>query len=317
MRYKSFGQTGLKISALGVGTWAMGGRGWGGGDRVESISALRAMVDLGVNHVDTAPAYGRGLAEEIVGEAIKGIRGDLIVTTKCGMNIDKPGMAVKTAAWDEILRGCEGSLTRMKLDYIDILLLHWPDVNTPLQETMEAMDCLKKQGKIRFIGVSNLSVEQMEEASKYADVAVTQLPFSMVDRSAGAIIQWAHGSGMATMTYGSLGAGILTGNIREYKEFGEGDVRGGFYGFFREPRFSKIMTLLKGMDKIAENRGVTAAQVALNWAVQTEYVDTALVGVTKAKHAKENCQAMEWELTDEEMLFLNEEIKNSLGSKGL
>lgn len=313
MRYKSFGKTGLKVSAIGVGTWGMGGRGWGGSDRAASISAIHAMLDLGVNLIDTAPAYGRGLAEEIIGEAIEGIRGELTITTKCGMNIDKPGMAVKTATWDEVIKGCEGSLKRMKLDYVDILLLHWPDVNTPLQETMEAMGHLKKQGKVRFVGVSNLPVDQTEEAAKYADVTVTQLPFSMVDRSAEANIKWASGSGIATMTYGSLGAGILAGGIRQYTEFGEGDVRGGFYSFFREPKFSKVMTLLESMDVIAENRGVPVAEVAVNWAVQKEYVDTALIGVRTVEHAKDNGHAMGWELTGDEIMFLDEKIKKLLG----
>jgi len=313
MRYKSFGKTDLKVSAIGAGTWGMGGRGWGASDKAGSISAIHAMLDLGVNHIDTAPAYGRGFAEEIIGEAINGIRGELIVTTKCGMNIDKPGMAVKAATRDEIINGCEGSLKRMKLDYIDILLLHWPDVNTPLQETMEAMNHLKKQGKIRFIGVSNLSMDQMEEASKYADVTVTQLPFSMVDRSAEEKIKRAHDSGIATMTYGSLGAGILSGNIRKYTEFGEGDVRGGFYNFFREPKFSKVMTLLESMDTIAENRDVPVAEVAVNWAVQKEYVHTALIGVRTVEHAKDNCHAMDWLLTDDEIMFLDEKTKILLG----
>ena len=110
MRYKDFGTTGLKVSAIGVGTWGVGGRGWGGSDREGSIQALRAMFDAGVNLVDTAPAYNRGLAEEITGEAIQGLRDKVIITTKCGMNIDKPGWAVKTATWDEVIRGCEGCL---------------------------------------------------------------------------------------------------------------------------------------------------------------------------------------------------------------
>ena len=214
MRYKDFGTTGLKVSAIGVGTWGVGGRGWGGSDREGSIQALRAMFDAGVNLVDTAPAYNRGLAEEITGEAIQGLRDKVIITTKCGMNIDKPGWAVKTATWDEVIRGCEGSLMRMGLDYVDVMLLHWPDEKTPLQESIEAMAHLKKQGKVRFIGVSNLDAEKMEEVRKYADVDVTQLPLSMVDRSADSSLRWAGAHGMATMTYGSLGAGILSGAIR-------------------------------------------------------------------------------------------------------
>lgn len=310
MRYKTFGKTGLQISAIGAGTWGMGGNGWDTREKADLIASLRAMMEQGVNHIDTAPAYGRGMAEEIAGEAIQGLREKPITTTKCGMNIDKPGFAVKTATRDEVIQGCEGSLRRLKLDCIDILLLHWPDDNTPLQETMEAMQHLKDQGKVRFIGVSNLSAEKMEEASQYAEVDVTQLPYSMVDRSAEADIEWAYRHGIATMTYGSMGAGILAGGTRKYTEYAKGDVRGGFYSkFYREPMFSKVMTLLEGMDKVAESHGVPVAQVAVNWATQKACVDTALIGARTVAHAKDTCSAMAWELTAEEMNFLDAETK--------
>lgn len=313
MRYKAFGNTGLQVSAIGAGSWGMGGKGWGGVDRSSSISAIHAMVDQGVNLIDTAPGYGRGMSEEIVGEAVAGMRDKLILTTKCGMNIDKPGFAVKKANWDEILRGVDGSLKRMGLDYIDVLLLHWPDENTPLRETMEAMDHLKKAGKVRFIGVSNLSVEQMKESQSYVDVAVTQLPYSMVDRFAQAKLQWTSEKGIANMTYGSLGAGILSGKIREYKDYGEEDMRGRFYPFFREPQFSKVMLLVKALDVIAQDHGVPVAQVALNWSVQKPFVDTALVGVRTVEHAEENCRAMDWELSDNEIATIDTKINELLG----
>ena len=313
MRYKAFGNTGLQVSAIGAGSWGMGGKGWGGVDRSSSISAIHAMVDQGVNLIDTAPGYGRGMSEEIVGEAVAGMRDKLILTTKCGMNIDKPGFAVKKANWDEILRGVDGSLKRMGLDYIDVLLLHWPDENTPLRETMEAMDHLKKAGKVQFIGVSNLSVEQMKESQSYVDVAVTQLPYSMVDRFAQAKLQWTSEKGIANMTYGSLGAGILSGKIREYTDYGEEDMRGRFYPFFREPQFSKVMLLVKALDVIAQDHGVPVAQVALNWSVQKPFVDTALVGVRTVEHAEENCRAMDWELSDNEIATIDTKINELLG----
>lgn len=313
MRYKEFGTTGLSVSAVGAGTWGIGGRGWGSSDKDASIRALRAMFEEGVNLVDTAPAYNRGRAEEITGEAVKGIRDKIIITTKCGMNIDKPGWAVKTATKEEIIRGCEGSLQRMGLEYVDVLLLHWPDENTPLQESIEAMARLKEQGKVRFVGVSNLAADKMEEARSYADVVVTQLPLSMVDRSQDASLQWAHRNGMGTMTYGSLGGGILTGAIRQQVKYDEDDVRGRFYSFFREPDFSKVMELLKSMDKLAEDRGVPVSQVATNWVVQKEYVHTALIGVRSVEHAKDNCAAMSWKLTEAEMAYLDREIKYILG----
>lgn len=313
MRYKALGNTGLQVSVIGAGSWGMGGKGWGGVDRKSAISAIHAMAERGVNLIDTAPGYGRGLSEEIVGEAVAGMRDKLIITTKCGMNIDKPGFAVKKANWDEIVRGVEGSLTRMRLDCIDVLLLHWPDENTPLRETMEAMGHLKTAGKVRFIGVSNLSIEQMDEARGYVDIAVTQLPYSMVDRSAEAKLQWTSGKGIGNMTYGSLGAGILSGKIRQYKEYGEDDMRGRFYPFFREPQFSKVMTLVGELDALAREHGVPVSQVTLNWSVQKPFVDTALVGVRTVEHAEENCRAMDWKLSDAEMALIDSKINDLLG----
>lgn len=312
MRYREFGTTGLRVSSIGVGTWGAGGRGWGGSDRDACVKALRAMFDEGVNLIDTAPAYNRGRAEEITGEAVRGIRDQVIITTKCGMNIDKPGWAVKTATREEVIRGCEGSLRRMGLDYVDVLLLHWPDEKTPLRESVEAMAELKKQGKVRFIGVSNLDAKTMEEVRGYADVAVTQLPLSMVDRKADEWLKWANQNGMATMTYGSLGGGILTGAIRKLVTFDEDDVRGRFYPFFREPEFSKVMELVGSMDKIAARRGVPVSQIATNWVVQKNYVDTALIGVRTVEHAKDNGAAMRWELDDAEIAFLDAEIDRLL-----
>lgn len=312
MRYREFGTTGLRVSSIGVGTWGAGGRGWGGSDRGACVKALRAMFDEGVNLIDTAPAYNRGRAEEITGEAVKGIRDQVIITTKCGMNIDKPGWAVKTATREEVIRGCEGSLRRMGLDYVDVLLLHWPDEKTPLRESVEAMAELKKQGKVRFIGVSNLDAKTMEEVRGYADVAVTQLPLSMVDRKADEWLKWANQNGMATMTYGSLGGGILTGAVRKLVTFDEDDVRGRFYPFFREPDFSKVMELVKSMDRIAARRGVPVSQIATNWVVQKNYVDTALIGVRTVEHAKDNGAAMRWELDDAEIAFLDAEIDRLL-----
>lgn len=304
MKYKAFGKTGLQVSVIGAGSWGMGGFGWGGVDRGQSISAIQAMIDMGVNLIDTAPGYGRGLAEEIVGEAIAQKRNHLIISTKCGMNIDKPGFAVKKGNWDEIIRGVEGSLTRMRLDCIDILLLHWPDENTPLQETMEAMEHMKKAGKVRFLGVSNLSIEQMKEAMGYVDVMVTQLPYSMVDRSAEAKLEWAHANGLGTMSYGSLGAGILSGRIREYKDYGENDMRGRFYPFFREPQFSKVMRLIQELDVLSQKYQVPMSQIALNWATQNSFVDTALVGVRTLAHARENCEATKWQLDENDITYI-------------
>ena len=315
MRYKNLGSTGVKISEVAVGTWGIGGRGWGGADKNQSISAMRTMVDLGVNLIDTAPFYGLGSAEEVIGEAFQKNRDKVIISTKCGIKIDNPdGKTKKMATRAEVFAGCEASLKRLNMDYIDVFFVHWPDVNTPIEETMTAMNDLKKAGKIRFIGLSNFSIAEMEAAMKFAHIDSIQPPFSMVDQSAKEIMIWSHKNNIGSMTYASLGAGILTGKIRTLTTFGEGDVRNGFYKFFKEPGFSKVMELMKTVDKIAKDRGVPQSQVAINWVAQKEYVMTALVGVRTDEHAKENCAASGWALTKDEMNILDGEVTRLFGT---
>lgn len=310
MRYKQFGKSGLKVSEISLGTWGAGGSGWGGSDRAACISAIHTMIDLGANLIDTAPIYGLGYAEEVVGEAVKGKRQDLIISTKCGLRIDaKPGEEMKVATRPEVIKGCEDSLRRLGTDYIDLLFVHWPDKNTPVEETMNAMNTLKEQGKIRYIGLSNFSISQTGEALKYSAVDIIQPPYSMVDQSARDSMLWCYKHNISSMTYASLGAGILGGKIRALTDFGKGDVRGGFYDYFREPKFSRVMELLKAMDKIAAKRNVPLSQIAINWVVQKDYVLTALVGVRTGDHAKENCGAADWRLEADEMALLDAEVK--------
>ena len=308
MRFRNLGNTGIKISQIAVGTWGVGGQGWGGSDRDQCVKAMRAMYDEGVNLIDTAPVYGMGLAEEIVGEAFKDVRDQVIIATKCGLKIGGGGGPKRISDREEVFGGCEASLKRLGMDYIDVLFIHWPDPNTPLKDTMEAMNDLKKEGKIRHIGLSNHSIKMIEEAKKYADIACIQPPFSMVDQSAKEIMLWAAKNNILSMTYGSLGAGILSGKIREVTSFGERDVRGSFYPFFKEPGFSKVMELMKAIDKISADRKVPQSQVAINWVAQKDYVLTALVGVRTEAHAKENCAAMDWSLSPEEMSVLDSEV---------
>jgi aryl-alcohol dehydrogenase-like predicted oxidoreductase len=315
MRYKELGGTGLKVSEVAIGTWGAGGSGWGGSDKAACISAMRTMLDLGANLIDTAPIYGLGYAEEVVAEVIAGRRQDILISTKCGLRIDaKPGEEMKVATKEEVFKGCEDSLRRLKTDYIDIFFVHWPDKKgTPIEETMTALKALKDQGKIRHIGLSNFSIPEMEEAGKYATIEVIQPPYSMVDQSAKEVILWSHKNKISSMTYASLGAGILGGKIRTLTDFGKEDVRGGFYDYFREPKFSKVMELLKSMDGIAAKRGVPLSQIAINWTIQKEYVLTALVGVRTDSHAKENCGAAEWRLSAEELALLDVEVSRLFG----
>lgn len=315
MRYKHFKNAGVDISALTVGTWGIAGANsagvsWGDVDTKESIAAVRRMVENGVNMVDTAPIYGEGHSEEVVGQALKGIRDQVFLTTKFGSYINHfTGTSVRDCKYNTVEREIDESLKRLQTDYIDFYVMHWPDVNTPIEETMAAVNMLKEKGKIRFIGMSNSPKELIMEAQKYAKIDVIQPPFSMVNQTERELMEWAETQGIGTMTYGSLGAGILTGAIRECPEYDPKDMRLVFYPFFKEPTFSKIMELLKTLDAIAEEHGKPVAQVSINWSTQKSFVSTALTGVNTPAQADENCSAFDWKLTEEEIARIDSEIK--------
>jgi len=315
MRYKYFKNAGADISAITVGTWGIGGANsaglsWGPINDEESIEAIHTMIDNGVNIIDTAPVYGEGHSEKVVGKALKGIRNKVFVSTKFGTYISHYNFkSVRDSRYDTVIKECDNSLKNLQTDYIDFYIMHWPDVNTPIEETMAAVTKLQKDGKIRFIGMSNSPKELITEAQKYAKIDIIQPPFSMVEQSKKELLIWAKSQGIFTMAYGSLGGGILTGGIRNLSKLKPNDMRLAFYPFFKEPQFSKIMELLKGLDKIAGAHKKSVAQVTINWSTQKDYVGTALVGARNSKRAKENCKAFEWELSKEEIDLIDSEIK--------
>lgn len=310
MRYKKFGQTGLDVSVLGVGTWAIGGDHWGPINDDESVDAIKAMIDNGVNLIDTAPGYNWGHAESVVGRAVKGLRDKVLISTKGGITPPDFG---KNSTREYLFEDIERSLLNLETDYVDFYFIHWPDEKTPFEITMRALEDLRKSGKIRYIGVSNFTQQQIETAARFGIIDVLQPPYSMVDRSQEPLLQWAAGKGMATMTYASLGAGILSGAHRRIPDFAPDDFRMSFYNVFKEPRFGKIQKLLQVMDTIAEKYHATAGQVAINWSTQKQFVSTALIGVRCVKHANENCSGMGWTLSDEEIRLLDAKIDEYLG----
>lgn len=311
MRYKKLGSSGMEISALAVGTWAIGGANYGAVNEADSIQAIRTMIDHGVNVVDTASSYGNGHSEEVVGKALQeGYRSKVILGTKFGVpfeyNYENNG------SYENCIRECNNSLKRLQTDYLDVFLMHWPDPKTPIEVTMSALNDLKKQGKIRFIGVSNFSQEQIVEAQKFGKIDFFQPPYSMVNRSQEALMKWCANQGIVNTTYGSLGAGILTGAIRELPHYAPDDMRYEFYDFFVEPKFSKIMELLKVLDQIACAHNKPVAQVSINWSTQKEYVGTALCGVRNSEEALENCRTFDWKLEEDEIAVIDKTLE-SLG----
>lgn len=310
MRYKKLGKTGLDVSVITVGTWAIGGANYGAVNEKDSIDAIHTMFDQGVNMIDTAPAYGYGYGEEVVGRAIKGMRDKVIVATKGGLDWpEDKSEYIFNDSKEYILADCERSLKRLGTDYIDVYIVHWPDPKVPIEETMDAMNILKKSGKIRHIGVSNFTKEQIEQASKFAEIEVIQPPYSMVNTSASELMEWSKRQDLGTMTYGSLGAGILTGAIREMPKFDKDDLRLTFYDYYQEPKFSRTMELLKVLDVYAQKYERPVAQVTINWSTQNPYVDTALMGVRNIQEAMENCAAMDWKLLPEEIAEINKAVQ--------
>ena len=219
--------TNLAVSRVGLGTWAIGGWMWGGTDEAESIKTLHAALERGVNLIDTAPAYGFGRSEEIVGRAIADgrLRSRVVIATKTGLQW-KDGKVFRNASRDRILREVTDSLRRLRTDYIDIYQVHWPDPLVPVEETAAAMQTLFDQGKIRAIGVSNFSAAQIERFRRVAQLHVVQPPYNLFEREIEAeLLPYCRQSGFGTLTYGALCRGLLSGTLQEDAHFHGDDLR--------------------------------------------------------------------------------------------
>lgn len=302
MQYQEFGKTGLRVSKLCLGTWGIGGAGWDSYSDESRMDAIKAALECGINFIDTAPAYNAGKAECYVGETLSKLkkRREVVISTKCG-NKFVDGKYLRCGSKESILKQCDESLKNLKTGYIDIYLVHWPDPDVELEETIDAVSTLKKEGKILHAGVSNFSKEQIEEAQKYCKIEAFQPQYSLADRKDEKLIRWAYEQGLGIMTYGTLGGGILTGNYRKLRTFEQTDSRNRFYPYFKEPLFSKAMELLTIMDQIAEERNVSLAQIAEKWVIQKRFVSSCIIGAQSRVRVEENCRNLQWELTDNEI----------------
>lgn len=312
MQYRTFGKTGMKVSAVTLGTWGMGGVGWDVYDDDVKEDALKAAWEEGINLIDTAPAYNNGEAERFIGKTLKklGIRNDVQIATKCGNFFVDGKVYVRDGRYEKIIGQCEESLRNLQTDHIDLMLIHWPDLKTPFEETMDALSRLKKDGKILHIGVSNFTTEQMEQISRFGEIEAFQPQYSMVFREHEEAIRWAASQGMGVMTYGSLGGGILSGRYREEREFAETDSRRRFYKHFHGPMFHKVMSLLEVMDEISErNDGMPLSQIALLWCYSRPFVSTCITGAQKRERVQENARAFDRELNSEDMKLLDEAVE--------
>jgi len=271
--------TSLAVSRVGLGTWAIGGWMWGGTDDAQSVKTIRTAVDRGINLIDTAPAYGFGRSEEIVGRAIDegGLRSQVAIATKTGLEW-KDGNVFRDASRDRILREVEDSLRRLRTDYIDIYQVHWPDPLAPIEETAAAMQALYAQGKIRAIGVSNFSVDQIERFRRVAELHVVQPPYNLFEREIEAeLLPYCRQSNLAALTYGALCRGLLSGKLQEDAHFTGDDLRK-TDPKFQAPRYAQYLAAVRRLDQFAkENYGKRVIHLAVRW-ILGQGVATALWG---------------------------------------
>ncbi len=298
---REIGRSGVKASAVGLGTWAIGGWMWGGTDERESIAAIQASLDAGVTLIDTAPAYGLGRSEEIVGKALSGRRDKAIIATKCGLVwhtdkgrhfFDQDGKPVhRYLGRDAIRHEVEQSLKRLGTDYIDLYITHWQDPTTPIEETMAALEELRQAGKIRAIGASNVGRGELEQYIAIGGLDAIQERFSMIDREIEAdLLPLTRRNGVATLSYSSLALGLLSGGIGPERIFSGDDQRRD------NPRFSvgnreKVAAFAKTIRPIAEKHGATIAQIVIAWTLEQKGVTFALCGARNPGQALDNARA--------------------------
>src|ERR1700726_3822687 len=257
--------TGLKVSRVALGTWAMGGWMWGGTDQRESIDTIHAALHQGINLIDTAPIYGFGVSEEIVGAALAGLRSQAVIATKTGLEW-RDGKIYRNATRARIMQEIDDSLRRLRTDYIDIYQVHWPDPLVPVEETAEAMRSLYEQGKIRAIGVSNFSVAQMERFRQVAPLHVLQPPYNLFERGIDTdILPYCRANKIATLGYGALCRGLLSGRMRADTKF-EGDDLRQSDPKFQPPRFAQYLNAVHQLDDLAQKRfGKHVMDLAVRW----------------------------------------------------
>ncbi|HEX2921795.1 MAG TPA: aldo/keto reductase [Bacteroidales bacterium] len=325
MKTNKLGDSGVFVTELAFGSWAIGGWQWGGADSKEAIRAIDASVNSGMTTIDTAPVYGFGLSEELVGKAIKGKRHNVQLLTKFGMVWDeKKGEyffsskdnnnnsvdLYKYSSKERIIKDCEKSLKRLGTDYIDLFQAHWPDSTTPITETMEALQVLIKAGKIRAGAVSNYSADMMRESIKTYHIASNQLPYSMLNRGIeNEIVPFCLQNQVGIIAYSPLQRGILAGKISKDHKFNDGDSRPSTI-YYKEPNLSAVLKFIDDLKQIANNRKVTLSQLVLNWTMRQPGITCTLTGIRTTEQALDNIKATEFSLSDDEIAEINNLISH-------
>lgn len=325
MEYRKIGETDLQLSAITFGAWAAGGWMWGGNEQNAAIAAIEASLDYGITSIDTAPAYGQGESEEIVGRAIKGVSRDKVqILTKYGMrwdlkagdfafhSKDNQGRAIdiyKYAGKESIMKECEDSLRRLGTDYIDLYQIHWPDSTTPIAESMEAVQTLITQGKVRYTGVCNFNTGQMIEAEETLSLVSNQVPYSMVKRGIETdVVPYCVKHNKSILAYSPLERGLLTGKIKPGHRFASGDHRAD-YRYFSNENILSANVVLDKIKPLADEKGIPLSQLVLRWTIEQPGITIALVGARNAEQAVANAKAIEVQLSREDIDFVDRQLE--------
>lgn len=309
MEYRPFGQTGIQISAIGVGCWEIGG-GYGSIEETEFIKAVNRALDIGINCFDTAQAYGFGASEKSLAKALGSRRKEAVITTKFGVGY-KEASNFRDSSRKRVMESIDSSLAALNTDYVDVYMVHWPDVNIPFEETMRALDDLVQQGKVRAVGISNFRLSQIETSMKTRRVDVAQYCWNMFDqRMQKDIFPYCREHGIGVMAYGSLAYGLLTGVFTEDTNFESDDWRarrgrmGGinlFQHLFGPDYFPKNIRVVEELKSMAQRYGKSLPQFALRWTLSNPVVSTALVGCRNAAEIEENVGALDWAIADADL----------------
>jgi aryl-alcohol dehydrogenase-like predicted oxidoreductase len=309
MEYRQFGRTDLRVSAIGFGCWEIGGT-YGRIDETQFQQAVQRAIDSGINCFDTAEAYGMGVSEQALARALGTHRRDVIVVTKFGGGYDEAPTR-RDSSRQRVMASIEKSLRNLQTDHVDVYLVHWPDINTPFEETMRALDDIVRQGKARYIGVSNFRLEQLEACMQLRRIDVVQYAWNMFDRRMQSeIFPYCAAKELGVMAYGSLAYGMLTGSFHADMQFDESDWRSRsgnlgslnlFRTLFGPEHFPRNLKAVEELKTLAKGYRKTLPQFALRWTLSNPVVSTALVGFRQPTEVEENLGALEWTISAADM----------------
>lgn len=306
MQTRQFGKTDMQITPIGLGAWAIGGgdyvSGWGTQDDQESVETIKRALDLGINWIDTAPVYGMGRSEEVVGQAIKG-REKPYIFTKCSLLWNEKRQISNSLQAASLHREVDASLKRLGVDVIDLYQIHWPNPDPDIEEGWSTLANIKKAGKVRHIGVSNFSVEQLRRAEKIAPVETLQPPYSLINSAVDKeILPYCQKQNIGTIVYSPMASGLLTGGMTQERvsQFPQDDWRGRNREY-QEPRLSRNLALAGLLSEIGYLYNVPAGVVAIAWTLQNPAVSAAIVGARRPAQIEELLPAAEFRLKDSEL----------------